>query len=131
MSKILFIVPYHFFPAKFGGALRCFHLLKELSRTNEVTLLTVQPITDFEDNYTYGFPCNGTLASITQEPEFNTIFNFLPLKIARAINSRILERNPFKKGNLYLLKTYPLLRKLLLSNKFDVVIYENLECFSA
>ena len=129
MARILTIIPYNFYPPKYGGALRCFHLLKEAAGANDVTLLTVQAVNDFKKNCSHGFPGNVTIESSREEPEFKTIFNVLPVKTARAVNSRILQRSLSKKGNLYLLKTYPLLKKILLSNNFDAVIYENLECF--
>ncbi len=130
MAKILFIIPYDFYPARYGGALRCFHLLKEAARENEVTLLTVQPAKDFSNNCIHGFPKDARVESTFNQPEYKTIFNFLPQGMARAVNSRILQRSLRKKGNLYLLKTYPLLKEIIQSNSFDAVIYENLECFS-
>ncbi len=122
------IIPYEFYPANFGGALRCFHLLKELAKRNEVTLLTVQSC-NFKNKSNNDFPTNVTIETTKDKPEYKTLFNIFPLRIARAINSRMLQRSVFEKGNLYLLKTYPLLKQLFLANNIDVVVYENLECF--
>ena len=130
MAKILIIIPYNFYPPKFGGALRCFHLLNEASYANEVTLLTVQDPAEFNHHSSHKFPGNVTIESSCFKGEYKTIFNILPFRIARAFNSRLLQRRLFKKGNLYLLRTYPMLKELLRLNNFDVVIYENLESFS-
>ncbi len=128
--KILVIIPYVFYPPNYGGALRCFYLLKEMARKNQVTLLTVQPLSDFKSKSIPNFPDNIEIASSAEHAGYKTIFNLLPKRIADAINSRILRRSLLSKGNLYLLNTFPLFKKKLLQNKFDFVCFENLESYS-
>lgn len=128
MADILTIIPYEFFPPKYGGALRCFYLLKEMAKAHNVYLLTVQPEADFI-NAGLKFPVNVTVISIENQPGYRSIFNILPERVSNAINSRLLKKSFFTKGNLFLLKVYPVLKKTLQQKKIDVVNYENLECF--
>jgi len=130
VAKILSIIPYEFYPPKYGGALRCYHLLRGIAKENEVTLLTVQPLSDFNSFKEKPAFKNVRVLSSEEFGEYTTVFNLLPQRIARAVNSRMLQGSVSSKGNLYLLKTYPALRKLLKEEKFDAAIYENLECFS-
>lgn len=116
MADILTIIPYEFFPPKYGGALRCFYLLKEMAKAHNVYLLTVQPEADFI-NAGLKFPVNVTVISIENQPGYRSIFNILPERVANAINSRLLKKSFFTKGNLFLLKVYPVLKKTLQQKK--------------
>ncbi|NTS43779.1 glycosyltransferase [Flavisolibacter sp. BT320] len=130
MIEILVIIPYDFYPPYYGGALRCFYLLRELAKENNVTLLTVQPQTDFFRNVLPEFPNSVKVISTAGAPGYRTVFNLFPVRIANAVNSRILKRSLRERGNLYLLQTFPTIKRLLAENHFDFVLYENLECFS-
>lgn len=130
MAKILLIVPYAFYPPKYGGALRCFYILRELAREHEVSLLTVQPLSDFEKEEVPTFPENVKIYSIASGRLYRSWFNIFPARVANAINSRLLNRSIRKRGDLYLLNAFPALKKLLLENSFDLVCYENLECYN-
>lgn len=130
LAKILTIIPYDFFPPKYGGALRCFYILREMAKFHDITLLTVQPEEVFRTKCDFVFPSNVHIISTANEKGYRTIFNLFPDRLAHAVNSRILKRSLFEKGNLYLLKTFPVLKRLLTENEFDFVLYENLESFS-
>jgi polysaccharide biosynthesis protein PslH len=130
MAKILSIIPYEFYPPRYGGALRCFHLLRELARRHDVSLLTTQPVEDFQNHQVPFFPENVQIVSTDGKQGYRTILNIFPERLANAANSRILKRSLRGKGNLYLLKTYPVLKQLLAENDFDLVLYENLESFT-
>lgn len=130
MAKILLIIPYEFYPPKYGGALRCFYLMREMARYHDVALLTVQPLSDFSKADFPSFPANVKLASNADSDGYKTVLNIFPSRLANFLNSKILYRSLFKRGSLYLLKSYPVLKKLLQGNDFDFVCYENLECFA-
>lgn len=130
MAKILMVIPYEFYPPMYGGALRCFYLLREMARYHELTLLTVQPLSDFSKAGVPAFPKNVIVKSTADQTEYQTALNILPARLANALNSKLLRRSFLRKGNLYLLKTYPVLKRILKENKFDFVCYENLECFT-
>jgi polysaccharide biosynthesis protein PslH len=129
MARILSIIPYQFYPPIYGGALRCFYILREMARYHEVWLLTVQPEEDFRREQDPAFPENVRVVSTAGKEGYRTIFNVFPDRVANAVNSRILKQSILEKGNLYLLKTFPTLKRLLTENSFDLVHYENLECF--
>lgn len=129
MGKILSIIPYPFYPPRFGGALRCFYILKEMAKCHDVTLLTVQEVEDFSYGTEPVFPKGINVVSIAGQKGYRTPFNIFPGRIANAINSRILKRSLLERGNLFLLNTYPVLKQLLQTGQFDLVNYENLECF--
>lgn len=129
MAKILSVIPYEFYPPRYGGALRCFYLLREMAIAHEVVLITVQPLSDFQAQGYPPFPTNVKVISITDAEGYKSIFNVLPSKAANAINSRMLRRNLFRKGNLFLLKIYPSLKGLLRNGGFDFIYYENLESY--
>lgn len=131
MSKIVTVIPYAFYPPSYGGALRCYYMLKEMAKCHSVTLITVQPADDFKEiNTETPFPSNVEVVSTFHEKGYTSIFNLLPDRLANAINSKILRRSLRRKGNLYLLKTFPTFKRVLKESKPDFVVYENLECFS-
>lgn len=130
MAKILLIIPYEFYPPKFGGALRCFYIMREMARYHEVTLLTVQPLSDFSKQNESAFPSNVKVASNAHEDYYKSLFNILPSRAANLLNSKMIYRSLFRRGSLYLLKSYEVLKSLLKENNFDFVCYENLECFA-
>jgi polysaccharide biosynthesis protein PslH len=50
MATILTIIPYPFYPPISGGALRCFHILKEMARQHTVYVLTCQRTEEIKFN---------------------------------------------------------------------------------
>jgi glycosyltransferase involved in cell wall biosynthesis len=127
MSKILLIISYKFYPPTNGGSLRCFYLLREMARKNEVSILTIQPNEDFTKVQYPLFPENVRINSIHGEIGYRSVFNTLFGKTADAINYRFLRRSLRGNTNSYFLHTYPPLLKALKTLKPDIVFYENLE----
>ena len=127
MAKVLTIIPYKFYPPTNGGALRCFHILREMSRQHELYLLTVQPVDDFFGNINADFPINVTVISLFSTIPYRSFFNFFPNKIADAINSRLINKKFRASANSYFLKAYPVLLKMLNEIQPDIVYFENLE----
>ena len=127
MAKILTIIPYKFYPPTNGGALRCFHILREMSREHELYLLTVQPVDDFFGNINSDFPMNINVISLSTAISYRSIFNVFPNKIADAINSRLINKKLRASANSYFLKAYPVLLKILNEIQPDIVYFENLE----
>lgn len=131
MANILIIIPYEFYPPRFGGALRCFHILNQIARKHRVFLLTVQPAVQFSMNQQLAFPESVHILSKQDEKKIKTIFNILPHRYANAINSRLIQKKIFKPGNQFLLDTYLILKKLFSREKIDFVLYENMQCYGA
>lgn len=127
MARILTIIPYKFYPPTSGGALRCFYILREMARQHEVSVLTVQPIRDFEKETEVEFPANVEVINIFQYKKFTSIFNRASNRVGDAINYRFLKRSLFSETNSFLLEIYSTLKHTLNQKNFDVVYYENLE----
>lgn len=127
MPKILTIIPYSFYPPQNGGSLRCYHILREMARENEVYLFTVQPAADFVGVIEPIFPNNVTVISLFHAPVYKSIFNLLPVKLANAINYRLIKKSFRDITNIYFLNAYKLLSKTLKEVEPDTVFYENLE----
>jgi hypothetical protein len=43
MAKVLSIIPYEFYPAKYGAALRSFHLLQEMATYFSLQIIKKRP----------------------------------------------------------------------------------------
>jgi len=125
--KILSVLPYPFYPPTNGGSLRCFYLLREMSRSHEVSVITVQPHTDFTEGEYPLFPANVRIISTHGDIGYRSVLNKLAGKAADAINYRFLRRSLMGNTNSYFIQTYPALLKALKKLKPDLVFYENLE----
>lgn len=131
MANVLIIIPYKFYPPLNGGGLRCFYILKELSLTNDIYLLTTQEEKDFSIVNQPAFPTNIHVISVSNKNKVKTIFNALfSEKIADALNTRFLLKSFTAKANELFLNGYPVIKKLNQKVEFDVVLYENLESLS-
>jgi polysaccharide biosynthesis protein PslH len=128
MSRILTIIPYNFYPALTGGALRCYHILMELAKIHEVHVLTVQPIEDFYDEGKYVFPDNVKVWSTLDIKSRNYLTaGSFPDRVLKALYYRLIRRSLRGNTNQFLLDIYPLLKLLLKKERFDLVLFENLE----
>ncbi|HEX8279047.1 MAG TPA: hypothetical protein VF540_10150, partial [Segetibacter sp.] len=119
MATILTIIPYAFYPPMGGGALRCFYLLREMSYHHSVYLLTGQDKEDFKRSSSNHFPSNVHIVSSYKSALYSSVFNFLPSKVANAINFRILKRSFRGSTDTSFLQVYPVLNTLLKAVKFD------------
>jgi polysaccharide biosynthesis protein PslH len=127
LKKIFTIIPYHFYPPQNGGSLRCFYILREMAKENEVYLFTIQALADFNDEMLPAFPKNVTIISIAQAPIYTSIFNIFPNKIANAINHRFLQKKINTSANSFFLKVYSTLLLKVKEIKPTIVYFENLE----
>jgi glycosyltransferase involved in cell wall biosynthesis len=127
MARILSIIPYEFYPPASGGALRCFYILREMSRQHEVSVLTVQPIEDFTKQSEVSFPANVEVINLFQQKKFTSFANRISARGGDAVNYRFLKQSLFSDTNSFLLQVYPTLKHVLKQKNFDIVYYENLE----
>ena len=121
MGIVLTIIPYPFYPPTNGGSLRCFYMLREMARKNEVYVLTIQPNKDFTEFQYPSFPENVRIISIHGEIGYRSVLNTLVGKVADALNFRFLRRSLSGNTNSYFLHTYPPLLKLLKTLKPGLV----------
>lgn len=126
MIKILTIIPYAFYPPQNGGALRCFYLLRQMANHHDVTLITVQPETDFHINHELKFPDNVKVISLAAVNKYQSFFNLLPERIADAINYKLLSRSLTSTNSYFLTALSPILNALE-EIKPEIVYFENLE----
>ena len=132
MKKVLSIVPWaQVFPPMNGGMLRVAHLLDQLAKHTELTIITHQGSESFSQAIEL-FPAlqSATLISTSGQEEPKDLFSFLPKPYQSAFRYRYWKR-AFKgpaEGN-YLLFYRPLLA-LLKSKPFDFVILEDISILS-
>ena len=118
-KKLLHIIPYNeFIPPKNGGALRCYHLCKELATYFDVTLITLQP------------------ASVIVDTNFKNIKILNPTKPLKLDGFKTKLINAIKyrwymgtlKGpaETTVLEFYPVLKELSKTETFDYVLMEHL-----
>src|SRR5438105_4915024 len=129
MARILHIVPYaKMFPPRNGGQLRCFHVLRELARENEVHAIILQPQSELQgerNGYTFS-DCVRVYGPAQTPPPF-TIFDLLPAKLNFALHYRWLQRSWRGPAEGTVLQIYHLLEDILRRVPIDVVIFENLQ----
>ncbi|MFD2515644.1 glycosyltransferase family 4 protein [Pontibacter locisalis] len=126
MATILTIIPYSFYPPVNGGALRCFYLLREMSRYHTIYVLTTQKSEDFKLHAEPEFPENIQVVSTHGVKKYRSIFNVLPARVADALNFRYIVRSVSATANETLLSSYSTLQKLLHEQRFDIIFYESL-----
>jgi polysaccharide biosynthesis protein PslH len=126
MATILTIIPYSFYPPVNGGALRCFHLLRQMARFHTIYVLTTQDPEDFKQCTIPSFPDNVHVVSTFGANKYNSCFNKLPSRIADALNHRYITRSVSASANEILLRAYPTLFHLLHEIRFDIIYYESL-----
>lgn len=132
MKSILIVVPYdNIYPPMNGGMQRCFNILNQLSRHFEVTAIIHQDKKDFLKSLSE-FPAIPE-AKIYSVKDFGTkdVFSFLPSKFEKAFRYRWHKKQIFGSADGNFLLYYPVLKHLLKTQKFDVVILENLATLNA
>jgi len=115
-----------------GGMQRCFHILHQLSRHCKVTAIINQDETTFKKAIQF-FPELGTVEiySTKNEPKIADVFSLLPFKIKNALRYRWYKRSFSATTDSNLLLYYPVLKRLLKKERFDLVIIENLDTINA
>ncbi len=126
MARILHIVPYaKLFPPRNGGQLRCFHVLRELARENEVHAIILQPQSELQgERNGYTFPDRIRVYGPAQTPPPFTIFDLLPAKLNFALHYRWLRRSWRGPAEGTVLHIYHLLEDIRRRVPIDVVIFE-------
>ena len=118
-KKLLHIIPYaQFVPPKNGGALRCYHLCVELAKHFDVTLITLQPADEIDDD---NFK-NITILNPTKPLKLKGLKH----KLVNAIKYRWYQRTLKGPAEATVLQFYPVLKKLSKTEAFDYVLLEHL-----
>jgi len=126
--KILVIVPYEFYPPKSGGALRCYHVIREFAKYFKVAVATSQYIdtTDKESRTIFQnveFYFTGSNAT-----RYGLLKYIIPRRLLNYIFFRFLFHGKNKESvNSMFVDFYPAIRLALKKFSPEVVIFENLE----
>jgi glycosyltransferase involved in cell wall biosynthesis len=128
MARILHVIPYaKLFPPRNGGQLRCFHVLRELARENEVHAVILQPESELRGKRNgYTFPDCVRVYGPAQTPPPWTVFDLLPARLNSALHYRWLRRSWNGPAEGTVLQIYHLLTDILRRVPIDVVIFEHL-----
>jgi glycosyltransferase involved in cell wall biosynthesis len=128
-KRVLIVLPYHrLFPLTNGGMIRYVNLLQQLSHISNLSVLTFANQVEIEKLKTRLLDLNNVrfISICEKEVELPSILSLFSRKIAIYIYGRILSRKIFAKSNGILIAMYPQLLKLLSTDSFDLVVYENL-----
>ena len=110
-----------------GGALRSFHLLRQLARFHEVHAVVFQPEAKLRQEADgYKVPDSVQIYSPIDNPAPVTPFTWLPARLACALQYRWLRRNLRGPASAELLHTYHLFAHVLARVKIQVAIFEGL-----
>jgi len=128
MATILSIIPYHHLvPPMNGGQLRCYFLLLEMAKTNNIHAVVLQSSEELKKY----LPKNIFVYSPIQYPPQKSIFDILPTKLSKALHYRWLRRSINGPADDVLLKTYHLIKYILKHNKVDIVYFEHISSMLA
>jgi glycosyltransferase involved in cell wall biosynthesis len=129
VKSLAIVIPETTFsPPQGGGALRVFHLLKELGRHFEVHAITGQSGESLRSaGEPFRLPENIHFHSPAETPRPRDLFDALPDRYASAFRYRWHRRSFAGPANSVFLEMAHLLRSLLESEKIDLIVLEHLE----
>lgn len=132
MKSILIVVPYDsIYPPMNGGMQRCFHIMKQLAMHFKLTAIIHQDKNEFLRSVNE-FPAIAA-AKIYSTKDFKSkdVFSFLPSKFEKALRYRWYKKQILGSADGNFLLYYPILKHLLKTKRFDVIILENLATLNA
>ncbi len=115
-----------------GGMQRCFNILHQLSKHANVHAIIHQDVDDFNQVLVH-FPALSKVRfySTKNRPAPTDLFSFLPKKLANALRYRWVRRSVVGSTDSNFLLYHKLLQEVLLKEKFDCIILENLATVNA
>lgn len=132
MARILTLIPYAPLPLRSGGALRSFHLLRQLARFHEVHAIIFQGEAELRAGQDgYKVPDLVRIFSPIDRPPPPSLFDHLPRRLGPAFQYRWLRRDWRGPAEGTLLRCHHLLREVLLNHDIDVVVFEHLSTMMA
>ena len=126
MARLLTICPYSLLPLRGGGALRSFHLLRQLAREHEVHAIIFQREAELRrETEGYQVPDSVRVYSPNDDPPPRTWFDKLPRLAGPGLHYRWLRRSSVGPAEGALLRCYHLVCQILLENRIEVVVFEH------
>jgi glycosyltransferase involved in cell wall biosynthesis len=125
VSALLFICPWPLLPLRGGGALRAFHLLRQLARFHEVHAIIFQPEAEVRcETEGYKIPDAVRVYSVVDQPPPRTWFDRLPQRVGPGLHYRWLRRSWRGPADSVLLQCHHLLRRILETHRVGAVLFE-------
>lgn len=132
MARILTLIPYAPLPLRGGGALRSFHLLRQLARFHEVHAIIFQREAELRaEQGGVKVPDSVRIYSPIDCPPPPSLFDRLPRRLGPAFQYRWLRRDWRGPAEGTLLRCHHLLREVLHNHDIDVVVFEHLSTMMA
>ena len=133
MKSILIIVPFNnIYPPMNGGMQRCFHIIHQLAKYFDLTLITFQEKESFlKAAEEYPAINNITICSTKEEPKPKDLFSLLPEKFEKAFRYRWVKKNIKETADGSFLQYYLVLKRELVKYKYDAIILENISTLNA
>jgi len=127
MKRVLNICPFDkIYPPTNGGMQRFFHIIHQLAKHTELTLIIKQEKDEFLlAKKEYAATENITVYSTKDAQRPKDIFIIFPKKIQNALRYRWYKKNIQEPADANYLDYYPVLRGLLKKEKFDVIVLES------
>jgi polysaccharide biosynthesis protein PslH len=127
VAHVLTICPYRLLPLRGGGALRCFHLLRQLARFHDVHAIVFQREAELrQETDGYMVPDNVHICSPVDTPPPRTLFDWLPARFGPGLHYRWLRRSWRGPAEATLLRCAHLVESILAEVEIDAVIFEEL-----
>ena len=126
-KKVLVILPFdQIYPPTNGGLQRFFHIIHQLARHSELTLITKQE----KDAFLLAkkdYPAIEEIKLLCTKdvPDPKDIFQLFPQKLQNALRYRWYKKNIKGPADGNFLAYYPVLKELLQKEKFDVIVLES------
>lgn len=133
MKSVLIIVPFdNIYPPVVGGAQRYFHIIHQLARFFDLSILIFQDESSFRKAATeYPAIVKVKVYSTYYYLQKKDVFSLLPVKFENALRYRWIKKDLFATADGNFLKYYPLLKKLLKQKNFDAIVLENMSTLNA
>ena len=125
MARLLTICHYELLPIRGGGALRSFHLLRQLAREHEVHAIIFQREAELRrETEGYKVPDSVRIYSPIDHPPPASVFDRLPRRLGPGLHYRWLRRSWRGPASADVLRCHHLIRRILGEHQIDAVIFE-------
>ncbi len=132
MSTILTVCPYRLLPLRGGGALRCFHLLRQLAKYHTVHAIIFQRGAELQwESEGYSIPGNVLIYSPIDTPPPRSVFDRLPGRLGPGLHYRWLRRSWRGPAESTLLQCHHLVERILSDTTVDAAIFDELGAMAA
>ncbi|MEI7935832.1 MAG: glycosyltransferase family 4 protein [Verrucomicrobiota bacterium] len=131
MKSLLYLCPFRLLPIRGGGALRAFHLIRQLARFYEVHAVLWQPEAELRVGVEgYCIPETVRVYSPQDQPPPRSWFHRLPPRLGPALQYRCLRRSWRGPANSVLLSSHHFIKRILRERPIHAVVFDELDAVS-